>query len=107
MITNNNELIIHGIGDLIIDDSVQIPWEDYKGPIQSIELKEGITSIDYDSIESISNLKSIRIPTTIKTIDITNILEYNKRLEQTLKDVNIKGIQIECKIEDVKYLNNQ
>ena len=42
-----------------------------------------------------------------KTIDITNILEYNKRLEQTLKDVNIKGIQIECKIEDVKYLNNQ
>lgn len=41
-----------------------------------------------------------------KTTDITNILEYIKRFQQTLEDVKISTFKIECKQEDVKYLNN-
>lgn len=41
-----------------------------------------------------------------KTTDISNILEYNKRFQQVLEDVKISNFKIECKQEDVKYLNN-
>lgn len=36
---------------------------------------------------------------------ITNILEYNKRLDLALDGVLDKAIKIECKKEDVKYIN--
>ena len=37
---------------------------------------------------------------------ITNILEYNKRLDLALDGVLDKAIKIECKKEDVKYIKN-
>ena len=40
-----------------------------------------------------------------KTMAITNILEYNKKLKLAFEGVLVEGVSIECKKEDVKYLN--
>lgn len=42
-----------------------------------------------------------------KTPEIDQILEYNKNLDIVLNSVKVSDIKIECKINDVKYLNRK
>ena len=39
------------------------------------------------------------------TTGITNILEYNKKLDLALEGVLVNDIKIQCKKEDIKFLN--
>lgn len=50
-------------------------------------------------------IKKVNYLTNNRTVGISNILEYNKNLDIALKDLNINDIRIECKQNDVKYLN--
>ena len=50
-------------------------------------------------------IKQMNYLTNKKTVGISNILEYNKNLDIALKGLHINDIRIECKQNDVKYLN--
>lgn len=50
-------------------------------------------------------IKKVTYLTDNKIVGISNILEYNKNLDIALKGLNINDIRIECRQNDVKYLN--
>ncbi|MCR5305380.1 MAG: leucine-rich repeat protein [Oscillospiraceae bacterium] len=66
---DSKTLTITGSGEMTdFANSAHAPWNDFKSEIENIILTEGITSVGNTAFESMRNLKSITLPSTLKRI---------------------------------------
>ena len=76
-----------------------------KGDIEAIARNHKIM-VDYCSIYIDDSFKKkMSYLMNNNTTGITNILEYNKKLDLALEGVLVNDIKIQCKKEDIKFLN--
>ena len=67
--TETSTLIISGSGAMWDFEEVSVPWEDWKGQINSILIEEGITETGYRSFRNCTALEFISLPKTLTYID--------------------------------------
>lgn len=68
-LSKSYELRITGDGALNIADGDNIPWADYQGDIQSVEVDEGISSVGGNVFDDMKQLKTLILPKSLQTIE--------------------------------------
>ena len=68
---SNGELEISGSGTVVTTDNAgrpDVPWQNYKSQIKTVNVQEGITSLGKGSFYQCAALYNVRLPSTLKTI---------------------------------------
>ncbi|MBQ6570078.1 MAG: leucine-rich repeat domain-containing protein, partial [Clostridia bacterium] len=79
---NNGKLTVSGTGGM--DEwlnNTSVPWYSYHDQIKTIVIGEGVTNIGFGAIFAFSELTSIKIPTTVSSIDKMSFAHSCRKLQ--------------------------
>lgn len=82
----NGVLWIHGTGDMTEYDYDDAPWEGISEKIGHVYIDEGVTSIGNGAIVSLRSLSKLVIPSTVTSINISDIASCEQLKELNLPD---------------------
>lgn len=66
-------------------------WDKYSDEITKVVVKEGVTSLDYGQFSDFTNLTSVSLPNTLKTIS-SSVFANDENLESIVLPNNLKSV---------------
>ena len=86
-LTCDSVLNISGTGAMTNwTDQTKVPWYSYRGDIKSAIIQEGVTSIGRTAFEKCKSLKSVQLPSTLKTLNIASFENCSALTSITIPD---------------------
>ena len=82
----NGVMTISGTGAMERFAPTTVPWQDYRDEIQSVVIKEGVTTVGSCSFFQCENLTSVTLPSTLKAVQEDSFLGCTKLTAITLPD---------------------
>lgn len=86
---NTGLLEISGSGAMP-EEAWNAPWDNYRGDIKKVIIKEGITTISYEAFQGASNLREVSLPSSL--VSIGEGAFWNSGLEKVTLPNNLRKI---------------